>query len=126
VRIEDKVHLLGRRSDWARWLGCLDIFASGRESAGQPLAMMEAMSAGVPVVATRAPGSEELISHERDGLLANVGDRLAIARALQKLLDNPALRGEFGAAGRQKMSERFAVAPMVDRVVSVYDEVTRR
>ena len=88
--------------------------------------MMEAMAAGVPVVATRAPGSEELIDHDRDGLLANVGDRLAIARALQKLLDNPALRTQLGAAACQKMGERFTVATMVDRVAAVYDEMSQR
>jgi glycosyltransferase involved in cell wall biosynthesis len=123
VRIEDKVHLLGRRSEWSRWVGCLDVFASGRESAGQPLAMMEAMACGVPVVATRVPGSEELIDHECDGLLVNVGDRLAIARALQKLLENPALRSQLGATGRQKMGEQFSVTAMVERVSQVYDDV---
>jgi len=125
VRIEDKVHLLGRRSDWSRWVGCLDVFASGRESAGQPLAMMEAMACGVPVVATRVPGSQELVEHERDGLLVNVGDRLATARALQKLLDNPGLRAQLGAAGLQKMGEQFSVRAMVERVAQIYDDLAR-
>ncbi len=122
VRIEDKVHFLGRRSDWSRWLGSLDVFWSARESAGQPLALMEAMACGLPVVATRVPGSEELIKDGQDGFLVSVGDRLAIARATQKLLENPTLRTQMSQAGRRKISEQFPAAAMIARVTEVYED----
>ena len=111
VRIEDKVHFLGRRFDWSRWLGCIDIFWSARDSAGQPLALIEAMACGLPVVATRVPGSEELIDDGRDGYLVAVGNRLAIARATQKLLESAALRAEVGAAGVARSVRHFLVRP---------------
>jgi len=126
VRIEDKVHFLGRRSDWPRWLGALDVFWSARDNAGQPLALMEAMSCGLPVVATRVPGSEELIEDGHDGFLVPVGDRLAFGRATQKLLENPELRAQMGAAGRRKIGEQFSASTMIARVAEVYEDLGRR
>jgi glycosyltransferase involved in cell wall biosynthesis len=125
VRIEDKVHFLGVRADWPHWLGCIDVFWSARESAGQPLALMEAMARGLPVVASRTAGSQELIDDARDGFLVRVGDRLAIARVTQRLLENSDLRAQLGAAARRKIFERFNASAMTAGVNEIYEAVVR-
>jgi colanic acid/amylovoran biosynthesis glycosyltransferase len=76
---------------------------------GIPVALMEAMSAGVPVVATRISGIPELVDDEATGLLVPPRDSTALAWALRRLHDDPALRGRLALAGRDKVKREFDV-----------------
>lgn len=120
---EDKVHFLGERADVPRILSHLDCLwlASGYE--GQSNAIMEAMLAGVPVVATNIPGNRDLVVHEQTGYLVNVGDRAAFAQKAQLLLADTNLARQLGDAGRDRMRTEFTVEKMVQRHADLYREV---
>jgi glycosyltransferase involved in cell wall biosynthesis len=80
--------------------------SSGRQE-GIPVALMEAMAMGLPVVATRISGVPELVEHEVNGLLVSDRDVPALAAAIARLADDPALRERFGAAGRATVERAF-------------------
>jgi glycosyltransferase involved in cell wall biosynthesis len=123
VRIEDRVHFLGARSDVPRLLPHFDALwlASGYE--GLPNVVMEAMAAGVPPVVTDIPGNRDLVQHGQTGYLVPVADRAAFARWTQKLLDDPELARRLGRAARERMQSEFTVERMVERHAALYREL---
>lgn len=123
VRIEDKVHFLGHRGDVARLMPHFDLLWLGSEYEGLPNVLMEAMMAGVPVVATDIPGNCELVVPGETGYLVPIGDRAAIARQAQKLLENSELAKRLGEAGRRRMLAEFSVEKMVERHRQLYREL---
>ncbi|MEW6253926.1 MAG: glycosyltransferase, partial [Planctomycetota bacterium] len=84
---------------------------------GIPVVLMEAMSAGVPVVASDLSGIPELVEHEVSGLLVPPGDPAAIAAALERLANDPALRARLGRDGRAKVLREFDLAANAARLV---------
>ncbi len=123
VRIRDKVHFLGQRTDLARLLPHFDLLFSTSGYEGQSNTILEAMAAGVPVVATDIPGTRDLVEHDVTGFLAPVGDRAGFARLANKLLDNADLARRLGDAGRLRAAADFGVERMVDRYMALYDNV---
>jgi glycosyltransferase involved in cell wall biosynthesis len=123
VAIRDKVHFLGHRGDVPRLLPHVDVLWSTSGYEGQPNAVMEAMAAGVPVVATDIPGTRDLVLPERTGYLVGVGDRAGFARWTNKLLDDAELAERFGAAGRERVQREFSVEKMVRRHAELYREL---
>ncbi len=121
--IADRVHFLGHRDDAARFMPHFDILWSTSGYEGQSNAIMEAMSAGVPVVATDVPGTRDLVVDDQTGFFFAVGDRAALARHTNALLGDADLAKRLGNAGRQRMSEEFAVEKMVERYVELYREM---
>ena len=122
-RIRDHVHFLGHRSDVPRILPHLNVLWSTSAYEGQSNAIMEAMAAGVPVVATDIPGTSDLVVHGRTGYLFPTGDRAALARHTNRLLNDPALAKQLGASARQRMLEQFSVEAMVRRYTELYREL---
>jgi glycosyltransferase involved in cell wall biosynthesis len=120
VRIADQVHFLGPRSDVPDWLPHLHGFWSGRADRGQPLALLEAMAAGVPSIATRLSGAEQVIRHGRSGFLVPVGDRAGIARLTRKLLDEPEYARTMAERGREHVAACFSRQTMADGFLRVY------
>jgi glycosyltransferase involved in cell wall biosynthesis len=121
--IRDCVHFLGPRDDVASLLAhceCLWL-ASGYE--GQSNAILEAMSTGLPVIATDIPGNRDLIVPKQTGYLVPVGDRAAFARWTNALLIDPELARQLGSAGRQRVLTEFSVEKMVARHAALYEEI---
>ncbi len=123
VKIGDRVHFLGQRDDVPRLLPHLDCLWLASSYEGQSNAVMEAMSAGVPVVASDIPGNRDLVVHEKTGYLVHVGDRAAFARWTKVLLDDNDLARRYGEAGRQRMLDEFSVQKMVQRHADLYESV---
>lgn len=123
VRVDDRVHFLGERGDVARLLPHFDCFWLGSGYEGQSNSLMEAMLAGIPVVATDIAGNRDLVISGTTGFLVPVGDAGQFARKTQQLLEDRELAGRFGAAGRTRMLTEFTVQQMVDRHAHLYDEL---
>ena len=105
-----------------RLLPHFDVLWSTSAYEGQSNAIMEAMAAGVPVVATDIPGTRDLVVHGQTGYLVPVGEpcRAAVAKHSNHLLDDPDLAGRFGQAARQRMLDEFSVEKMVGRYADLY------
>ena len=123
VQIQDRVLFLGTRNDLSSWIGHLDCvwLANHRNSLSNSL--LEAMSAGVPVVATNTPGNREAVVPGKTGYLVPIGDRGAIARQTQRLLEDSELARQLGAAGQSRARDRFNVDNMVQRYVHMYRQL---
>jgi glycosyltransferase involved in cell wall biosynthesis len=124
--IADRVHFLGERHDVPRLLPHCDCLWLASSYEGQSNAIMEAMAAGVPVVATDIPGNRDLVVPERTGYLVPVGDRAGFARWTNLLLNDPALARRTGAAGRERIVTEFSVERMVARYAELYEELIAR
>jgi glycosyltransferase involved in cell wall biosynthesis len=123
VQISDRVHFLGQRDDVPQLLphlACLWL-ASGYE--GQSNAILEAMAAGVPVVATDIPGNRDLVVHGETGFLVPVGDRGNLAGWTKQLLDDPELARRCGEAGRRRVASEFSIPRMIQRHVELYEQI---
>jgi glycosyltransferase involved in cell wall biosynthesis len=119
------VHLAGHRSDARMLLDAADVFVLPSRHEGMPLVLMEAMDAGLPVVATRVIGSEEVVVDGQTGLLVPPRDPGALGQALARLLADPQLQEQYGQAGRRRFQSCFTAARMAAETVQVYDRVLR-
>ena len=112
--------LLGRREDVFEILNCSDVFLLTSAHEGMPNVIMEAMLAGLPVVATRVGGVPDLIEDGVHGYLHDIGDIAGMARSLERLLADPDLRQKMGNAGREKILKEFTINHLVDRITRAY------
>jgi glycosyltransferase involved in cell wall biosynthesis len=124
--VSDRVQLLGYVDDIGPWYRAFDTFLLTSANEGTPVVAIEALAAGVPVIATDAGGTATVVDDGETGLLAPVGDIGALASALVRMRDDAELRGRFGEAGRRRMRERFSVDRMVDDVDALYERVLAR
>lgn len=121
--IEDKIIILGFRSDVARLLSLIDVFVLSSLSEGHPLSVVEAMAAGRPVVVTKVGGLPEVVKDGQTGFLVEPKDPTALAERIVKLLSEPALRDQMGARAAATAKERFALEAMVSGYERLYEEV---
>jgi glycosyltransferase involved in cell wall biosynthesis len=110
--LERAVELCGPRRDVPDLLSRSDLFALASRSEGGPLSVLEAMAAGLPVVASDVGGVRELVVDGATGTLVPAGDPDALAAALELLLADPELRRRLGAAGRERVRERFDLSAL--------------
>jgi glycosyltransferase involved in cell wall biosynthesis len=118
--LDRHVRFVGYRSNARALVELLDVLVVPSLSEGAPLVVLEAMAAGIPVVASAVGGIPEQIRHEREGLLFPPGDSTALGDALLGLLRNPARARHLGEAGRRRSASEFSHAIMVRRVEAVY------
>lgn len=119
--LEARVHFVGHRSDKAAFLRALDAFVLSSTSEGLPLAPLEAMACGVPVVATGVGGVPEIIEDRVTGLLAAPGDPAALAAGLRELVTTRALGRELARNGVRRVHEAFSMEAMVSAYENLYD-----
>jgi glycosyltransferase involved in cell wall biosynthesis len=117
-----EVRFLGRRSDVPRLLRHVDLLVHPSWAEGFPNAVLEAMCAGKPVVATRVGGCPELVSEET-GRLVEPRRPEELARAVEELLSNPALAQELGRRGRRVVEERYSLDRMSQTIQSLYESL---
>ncbi len=119
----DRILFPGFERDVPELLAALDVYVSSALSEGLPLATIEAMAAGLPVVSTRAGGTPEVVVDGETGLLAEPGDARGLAESMLRLADDPALRRRMGDAGRQRALAEFTEERMLERTLAVFEEV---
>jgi glycosyltransferase involved in cell wall biosynthesis len=118
--VADVVMLLGPRVDVPAVLEAVDLAVSSSDWEGSPLAVMEYMAAGLPIVATAVGGVPDLIEPEVHGLLVPRGDPEGLAAAAARLLrDRETARG-MGERARQRQRREFALDAMVERLERLY------
>lgn len=121
--LRHRVALLGRQESCADWLRAADLFLLPSETESFGLAALEAMSCGVPVLASATGGLPEVIDHGETGLLLPVGDVAGFAAAALSLLADPTRRGAMAQAARQAAVTRFGREPAIDRYLALYRRV---
>jgi glycosyltransferase involved in cell wall biosynthesis len=127
LRVSAQVQFVGYRTDVPEILRQADVFAFPSFMEASPNAVIEAMAAGLPIVATRVGGIPEVIEHERSGLLVAPGDDRALAAALVRVIERPALASQLGDAARAAVTARFSFDRMVGEFQQLYfDELAAR
>ncbi len=120
----DHVRFLGHQAETASWLQLMDVFCLASSFEGMSNSVMEAMAAGKPCLVSDIPPNRELVVQGETGFLAPLGDRVAYMQFLRKLMDEPDVGLQLGAAGRVRMETEFSIAKMVERYAGLYDAVT--
>jgi glycosyltransferase involved in cell wall biosynthesis len=123
--LEPHVRLLGLRKDVPRLLPAADLFLLSSISEGIPLTVIEAMAAGLPIVATRVGGLTEVVEEGHTGLLAAAGDENGLAEHMVRLAENPAQAAQMGGHGRARARQIFSEAQMHGQYVRLYQEMLR-
>jgi glycosyltransferase involved in cell wall biosynthesis len=118
--LANQVLFLGERSDVAKLLQLADIFALSSVAEGLPIAILEAMAAGKPVVATGVDGVPEAVSDGETGYVVCSRDPAEMASALGRLIADPALRKRLGRAGRMRLEREFSLERMTANMEALY------
>ena len=124
--LEARVEFSGHREDVPQLLEQLDLFVLPSLSEGMSNTVLEAMAAGLPVLASDVGGNRELIASDQTGVLFPSGDVAALAGELLRLLGSPDLRARLGAAAARRARTEFSMEAMLDRYASLYRRVAGR
>jgi glycosyltransferase involved in cell wall biosynthesis len=126
LKLRDSVHFLGAVSNPADVLAAADVFVLPSLVEGLPLALLEAMRAGKPIVATSVGGVPEAVTSGINGLLVAPADDLALADAIATLAASPRQRAELGDQARATADRDFTEQRYIGALVSLYDELLAR
>ncbi|MGH7857711.1 MAG: glycosyltransferase, partial [Candidatus Binatia bacterium] len=118
--IAGKTFFTGWRRDLPRIYGDLDVLVVSSKNEGTPVSAIEAMSAGVPVVATSVGGLPDLVAHGETGLLTRAGDPEELAGAILRLRRDPAMAERIRAVARSRVLDRFALSRLVQEMDELY------
>ena len=120
LRCGERVHFVGARSDVPRLLSALDCFVLSSDSEGLPLALLEAMAAGLPVVSTQVGGIADAVSDGHSAVLVPRRDRSALRQALDEMRMDAKRAREMGANGRQIVLRRFSLRATAEQYLALY------
>src|SRR3954452_4838759 len=129
ARVSDRVDFLGSkpRAEVVDYLAASDVFLFPTErDEAAPLVPLEAMAAGLPVVASDIGGGAELIESGGNGLLVPPGSVDSLARAIDSLLADDALRRRMGEAARERIVQRYTLESMTRQTIAVYELAAKR
>ncbi len=121
--LPSQVEFLGNRRDVPDILAESQIFVLSTNWEGFPISILEAMRAGLPVVASDVGGVAEAVIHDETGILTPARDTGMLSDALQMLLSDPELRGKFGSAGRRRFEDHFGKTQMLTKTRAVYENL---
>lgn len=119
-RMEEKISLAGFLPDAASYLNGFDMFVLSSIKEGLPYVILEAMHAGIPIVAANIGGTPDLVAHKKTGFLIPTKSPGHIAAKLNRLAANPALRNKFGIYAQEIVKKKFSFSAMVKKTIAVY------
>ena len=126
LQIADHVRMMGYRSDARRIMSAMDVVVLPSVAIeGLGIVLIEGAFLGKPVVGSDAPGIREALVDGSTGLLAPPGDPAALAEAIGRILEDPALAAEMGARGRERARGMFTLDHMVSRAELLYHQLLR-
>ncbi len=117
--IGERVHFLGTRGDIPRILAALNVFCLTSHNEANPVSILEALSAQVPVVATDVGSVSATVQPHQTGFLVPPGDAAALAASVMRILADPALARQMGAEGRRRVVQHWSL----DRMVRGYEQL---
>jgi glycosyltransferase involved in cell wall biosynthesis len=120
LALQDRVVFTGFLERPARIYSAVDLYVSSSLKEGLPLAMVEAMGAGLATVATDVPGHRDVVVHGKTGLLVPADDAVNLAEAVAWLWADPVKRAALGHDARRRAREEFGIEKMLDRTAAVY------
>lgn len=126
LRVDERVRLVGFRSNVYDYIAHASALLMPSLHEGLPYTVLEAMALGTPVLASRAGGLAEVLTHERTALLFDTANEAAIASTVCRLRQDRALAESLTAHARQDCAERFSAAAMADRYLELFRAVARR
>ena len=118
--IASQVHFMGYISEMTKLYAGVDALLMTSHAEGTPLAVLEAMGMGVPVVATRVDGMAEVLEDGVDAYLASPGDLSALAQGICRLLQDQALARQFSQAGQRKVRDHYSAVSMTRQLENIY------
>jgi glycosyltransferase involved in cell wall biosynthesis len=124
--LAEVVHFLGPRSDVPDLLNAMDVFVLPSYSEGVSLALLEAMAAGLPVIATAVGGLPEVVTDGENGLLIPPRDPGALAGALERLLSDPAWARQLGANARGHVRAHYSLERLGREISKIYEELIEK
>jgi len=113
---------LGYQEEVAPWYAAMDAVALPSGNEGTPVTVIEALAAGKPVVAYAVGGVPDVVREGVDGFLVEPGNRAAMAERLAEIAADPELGARLGAAGRERVLERYGVRRLLDEIDRLYRE----
>lgn len=123
LRLEGTVRLIGERRDVPHLLPLAEVYCQPSRTEGFSNALLEAMAAGLPCVATKTGGNPLLVRDGVNGRVTPVGDAGALAEAIASFLDNPKQARDLGRRGRRIVEEEFTQKAMIRRLVDLYEQL---
>ncbi len=120
-----RIAFLGFQRDVPRLLARSNVFVLSSRWEGLPRSILEAMRAGLPVIASDVGGVREAVVEGETGFLIPRGDAATLEERLRDLLSSPRLRGEMGKAGRRLYEESFAFPVLVESTLALYEKILR-
>ena len=119
-KIEKQVQLVGFQDDVTSWLSVMDMFVLPSLMEGSPMALLEAMAHGLPVVASRVGGIPAIIRSGQSGILTQAGNARDIAQAIVDLYDNKHLRDTVGREARRTIQEKYNLSDWARKIEAEY------
>ena len=117
---EHIITMLGERNDIANILNALDVFALTSSSEGIPMTILEAMAAGLPVIATNVGGIPQVVVNGKTGLLVEDKDKQGLIEAIKFLIENPELQKKLGKEGHLLLINNYSVSQVIAKYEQVY------
>jgi glycosyltransferase involved in cell wall biosynthesis len=124
--VSTRLHLIGWCSDLQRLYASCDLVALTSINEGTPVALIEAMAAGLPVVATSVGGVPDVIEHGVTGMLVSAREPAAFAECLRSLISDETARRQMGQRARQRAAERFTSSRLIDDIDRLYDRLYQK
>jgi len=124
--LQDVVWLPGARSDVAQLVPEFSVFALPSLAEGTPVSLLEAMACALPVVASNVGGIPEVVTEQVEGSLVPPQDTEALAQALARYAQAPALAAQHGRAGRARIVQQYSMAAMVAAYTALYQRLCRQ
>jgi glycosyltransferase involved in cell wall biosynthesis len=124
--VDHQIHFVGYRANTVDFLRAMDLFVLPSLYEGMPLSILEAMGAGLPVIATAVDGTPEAIVDGETGYLVPPADPAALASAVNRLLGDRQLAATMGKNGRARAEGQFSETALIDRLGLVYRHLLAR